>query len=396
MAKQSINVGSQANDGTGDSLRSGAQKINSNFNEVYTKLGNGTTLKVDTQSNLTQGLVLKSDGTGYVPGNIIYSEILNKPTIPAAPVQSDWTEADINSLAYIKNKPGIPTTVATLTDVNIAGPTVGQALRWNGTGWINQSVIESPVTTYDSLTDVTITSAAVGQVVRYNGTGWVNTKLNYSDLLSTPTLSTVATSGAYSDLSGKPDLSVYLTSQTQVNWNATSGVASILNKPNLATVATSGAYSDLSGKPTLATVATSGSYTDLINTPSSFAPARQTAAGTTTSISDGSAANLTILGFKSYVLMKIQTSHAAWVTLYTNTNSRSNDTARAETTDPSPGSGVIAEVITTGAETVLFTPSTIGFNNDGTPSTNVYAKVVNKSGSSAAITVTLTLLQLEL
>lgn len=35
----------------------------------------------------------------------------------------------------------------------------------------------------------------------------------------------------------------------------------------LATVASTGAYSDLSGTPTLATVATSGSYTDLINTP---------------------------------------------------------------------------------------------------------------------------------
>ena len=35
----------------------------------------------------------------------------------------------------------------------------------------------------------------------------------------------------------------------------------------LADVATSGAYSDLSGTPTLATVATSGSYEDLIDTP---------------------------------------------------------------------------------------------------------------------------------
>jgi hypothetical protein len=35
----------------------------------------------------------------------------------------------------------------------------------------------------------------------------------------------------------------------------------------LATVATSGAYSDLTGRPSLATVATSGSYTDLINQP---------------------------------------------------------------------------------------------------------------------------------
>ena len=31
MAKQSINRGTAANDGTGDNLRAGAQKVNNNF-----------------------------------------------------------------------------------------------------------------------------------------------------------------------------------------------------------------------------------------------------------------------------------------------------------------------------------------------------------------------------
>ena len=66
-----------------------------------------------------------------------------------------------------------------------------------------------------------------------------------------------------------------------------------------------------------------------------------------------------------------------------------NSLYRNETTDPTPGSGVIAEVITTGAATQIMTPGLIGWNNDGTVSTNVYAKVVNKSGSTGAITVTL-------
>jgi hypothetical protein len=55
-----------------------------------------------------------------------------------------------------------------------------------------------------------------------------------------PSLSTVATSGAYDDLSGTPAL---------------------------ATVATSGAYTDLSGAPALATVATTGAYSDLSGRP---------------------------------------------------------------------------------------------------------------------------------
>lgn len=35
MAKQTINVGSTANDKTGDSLRAAFQKVNANFTELY-------------------------------------------------------------------------------------------------------------------------------------------------------------------------------------------------------------------------------------------------------------------------------------------------------------------------------------------------------------------------
>lgn len=122
---------------------------------------------------------------------------------------------------------------------------------------------------------------------------------------------------------------------------------------------------------------------------------RTTANAATSSIANNASANITITAAKTYALQKIQTSAAAWVTLYTDTTSRSNDSSRNEATDPTPGSGVIAEAITTGAATQLVTPGLIGFNNDGTPSTNVYLKVVNKSGSTQAITVTLHYLPLE-
>lgn len=49
-------------------------------------------------------------------------------------------------------------------------------------------------------------------------------------------------------------LSTIPAAQVNSDWNAASGVAQILNKPNLATVATSGAYSDLTGTPTIPTV----------------------------------------------------------------------------------------------------------------------------------------------
>ena len=122
---------------------------------------------------------------------------------------------------------------------------------------------------------------------------------------------------------------------------------------------------------------------------------RTTANAATSSIANNASANITITAAKTYALQKIQTSAAAWVTLYTDTTSRSNDSSRNEVTDPTPGSGVIAEAITTGAATQLVTPGLIGFNNDGTPSTNVYLKVVNKSGSTQAITITIHYLPLE-
>ena len=44
MAIQTIGIGTVADDGTGDSLRAAGDKINDNFNEIYTTLGDGSTL----------------------------------------------------------------------------------------------------------------------------------------------------------------------------------------------------------------------------------------------------------------------------------------------------------------------------------------------------------------
>jgi len=63
MAKQTVGIGSSANDGTGDTLRAGADKINDNFNEVYAAIGNGTTLTDLIDSN---GLLDVSAGANKI------------------------------------------------------------------------------------------------------------------------------------------------------------------------------------------------------------------------------------------------------------------------------------------------------------------------------------------
>jgi hypothetical protein len=76
MAKQDIGLGTIANDGTGDTLRTGGDKVNDNFGEVYTYLGDGTTLSSDpvVTEAATQTLTNKSltsptiTGTGAIAG----------------------------------------------------------------------------------------------------------------------------------------------------------------------------------------------------------------------------------------------------------------------------------------------------------------------------------------
>ena len=72
MTQQSINIGSAANDGTGDPLRTAFDKINDNFNEIYDKLGGASlsniTLSGSTITNtVTNGdLTIETNGTGKV------------------------------------------------------------------------------------------------------------------------------------------------------------------------------------------------------------------------------------------------------------------------------------------------------------------------------------------
>jgi predicted ThiF/HesA family dinucleotide-utilizing enzyme len=100
----------------------------------------------------------------------------------------------------------------------------------------------SKIDKIDSTDSVTSVAGRTGAVVLsagdVSGLAAVATTGAYSDLSGTPSLAAVATTGAYSDLSGTP---------------------------TLATVATSGAYSDLSGLPTLGTAAALNVGTSALN-----------------------------------------------------------------------------------------------------------------------------------
>jgi hypothetical protein len=191
---------------------------------------------------------------------------------------------------------------------------------------------------------------------------------------------------------------------------------------SLAAVSTTGHYSSLIGAPDPYTATSIDSFIDVdtSTTPPSNGQAlvwdsasskwkpfavgsgiglssRTTVVGTTAlALNVDQTENCQVSGFKSYLLSKVSTNYPAWVRIYSDATSRTNDASRAEGYDPLPGAGVIAEVITTsGALTQLITPGVLGFNNDETTSSTVYLSVTNKDSTQRVINVSLTLLQLE-
>jgi len=124
-------------------------------------------------------------------------------------------------------------------------------------------------------------------------------------------------------------------------------------------------------------------------------PSIQDITGTAIAVPAGEARELNITGHNAYALFKIEVSHDAWVRLYCDDTSRDNDINRSEGNDPSPGSGLLAEVrTTTTGQVVVLTPSVLGFNNDSPRTNTIYASVTNRTSSAQNIQVKLTLVEI--
>lgn len=210
-----------------------------------------------------------------------YEDLTNKPAIPAAQIQSNWTQTNTASLDYIKNKPTLATVATSGSYNDLSNKPTIPTVPTNVSSFTNDA-------DYQSGTQVsTAISNAVGQITQFDyqvvqtlpstgvkgtiylvsnsGTSpnvydeyiWIvngssgtfekigTTEVDLSGYVTdtelttalssyTPTsgLATVATSGSYSDLSNKPTIPA---AQVNSDWNATSGVAQILNKPTIPT-----------------------------------------------------------------------------------------------------------------------------------------------------------------
>jgi len=126
MAKSTINLGTTPNDRTGDTLRDAGTKVNSNINELYTALGDGTTLGIAV-TGATSGQVLKFNGTSFVP-----AADANTDAVTSVNTQTGAITLTSQNIAEPANNP-------VLAGVAIAG-TAGQFTCTATTLAVNQTV----------------------------------------------------------------------------------------------------------------------------------------------------------------------------------------------------------------------------------------------------------------
>ena len=168
MTKQTINRGIAANDGTGDNLRAGAAKINENFDELYSVLGDGTTLLsgdyITTQSSsiLTNKTI---DGNNNTISNIPNSALssidnakLTNSTITITGDGAATSAIDLGDTLTIEGGTGITTSV-TADKVSIAID--GAVLSEDSSDVLTNKTISGSTNTLSNIANTSLANSTV-------------------------------------------------------------------------------------------------------------------------------------------------------------------------------------------------------------------------------------------
>ena len=150
MAKQTIGIGSSANDGTGDPLRTAFDKINDNFTELYNASGAGASNNISMSgnsiisSNANGNITLDPNGTGdvivatgaelqltdHTDNAVVFSNASGILTMSAG-LTFDGTTGSISVNSRLKLEDNRITTQTTNDDIDIEP---------SGTGLVNMIV----------------------------------------------------------------------------------------------------------------------------------------------------------------------------------------------------------------------------------------------------------------
>ena len=180
MAQQTIGIGSSANDGTGDPLRTAFTKINTNFTELYGSTAEANDLLEDTTPQLggnldlngwnitsartNEDIVLSPAGTGGVIASAVR---LQGTTISA----DDSSLITIGEAFQVNGATNIDGAVTATSTVTVTGATtlsstlaVSGATTLTTTNIDNINIYDNYITS-DSNADINITAGGTGNVV---------------------------------------------------------------------------------------------------------------------------------------------------------------------------------------------------------------------------------------
>ena len=181
MAKQAIDIGTTANDGTGTTLRDGGDLINDNFNEIYSKLGGGSSLYALTFPNATDTVVGRAttdtltnktiNGSNNTISNIANSSLANSTITFAGDSGSD--SASLGETVTIAGGTGLTSagtsnTITLNIDSTVATLTGSQELtnKTITSGVFNTGVSGTAIKDEDNMASDSATHLATQQSIK--------------------------------------------------------------------------------------------------------------------------------------------------------------------------------------------------------------------------------------
>ena len=150
MTRQSINYGTNPNDGTGDTLRDAMDKVNDNFVELYNRISQDININTDQIINSTPNgdITLDVNGTGTVQttqGLLVNTDFENSNSIFYALDGSNLVTIDVQNKRLGVNKSTPTATVDVVGTLNVTGNVTASTNVTIGTSISDSLTINSKV-----------------------------------------------------------------------------------------------------------------------------------------------------------------------------------------------------------------------------------------------------------
>src|SRR6056300_1734160 len=159
MAKQTINIGSVPNDGTGSTLREGGDLINDNFNEIYTAIGDGTTLTSGTFLTTTNSETVQNktiSGLNNTLSNIANASLTNS-TLSIVGDDSSAQSISLGGSILFTGGSGITTSIS---GNEITFATDGSIVTETSSAVLTNKTINAPDNTITNITNTNLSGSA--------------------------------------------------------------------------------------------------------------------------------------------------------------------------------------------------------------------------------------------